>query len=373
MRKAHHHFMMVIAVLILSVVYIPSDSVSVTGLSETPAYSPDARKLSTEDAAALQFFNWEDYIGEHTIEDFTKATGIPVSLTTFADSEELLGIIQSDFSRVDLAIVSGDTAREMVDAKLLAKVDYSKIPNFKYIDATYRHPPYDPGQQYTVPYLMGTTGFMINTKLILHYTKSWNMLWDERYKGKIGMLNNGWEVIAAALKKLGYSINTRNLGQIREAEQILLEQKPLVAGYLSPTKLIDMMVSEELWLAQSYSGDAMVAAGRNKDLVFVNPVEGGARWIDVFVISRMGKHRDEAHEFINYILTPKVMGRIASEMWYATPNGAATRFMSSDVLESDSIYPLPETLKKFEFFRENSDPQANRYEIRIWAELQGGG
>jgi spermidine/putrescine-binding protein len=307
----------------------------------------DKNKHST-----LVLYNWEDYIGAKTVKNFQKETGIDVREAFYDDEEAMLGAVQSDLSAYDLVVASDDMVREMLKGKLLAELDFSKIPNIKNIYDNYLNTSWDPDQKYTVPYLAGTTGIVINKKYIKENTDSWAVLFDNRYKGKIAMLNNPFEVMAAASKVLGYSINTTDPGEIAQVKELLLEQKPDILGYLDVVKIQNMMIDEELWAAHIYSGEGLVACDENENLEYVIPGEGAVLWLDSFVMPRDAKHREEAHAFLNYILRPKVNAAIASELWYATADREAVEFVDPEVLDSESVYPPPEFLERCELFED---------------------
>ena len=157
---------------------------------------------------SFTLYNWEEYIGSKTLKNFKKETGIEVKEIFFQEEEEMLGAVQSNLTAYDLVVVSDDAVREMIQAKMLSPIDYSKIPNFKFVGEKYRNMPFDPEQKYSVPYLIGTTGMVVNKNYIKENTDGWSVLFNESYKGHLAMLNNGYEVAAAESKLLGYSINT---------------------------------------------------------------------------------------------------------------------------------------------------------------------
>jgi spermidine/putrescine transport system substrate-binding protein len=315
-----------------------------TEVKETPA--------KTMETKTLVLYNWEEYIGSKTLQNFEKETGIHVQEIFFQDEEEMLGAIQSDLKAYDLIVCSGDLVREMQEAKILGQLDLSKIPNFKYISKQYINRPFDPEQKYSIPYLFGTTGMVVNTKYIKENTDSWQVLYDKRYKGKIAMLNNSFEVMAVASKTLGYSINDTSNEKITKMKSILGEQKPLLQGYLDVMTIKDLLIEEKLWAAQIYSGEGLAAVDENENLEYIIPKEGAPIWVDHFAMLRHAQHKEEAHIFINYILRPEVNAAIASELWYATTNEAATPHMDPEVTQSPSVYPTPEIRARCEFFED---------------------
>ena len=183
------------------------------------------------------------------------------------------------------------------------------------------------------------------------------------------MLNNKEEVIAVALKYLGYSINSNNISQLEEAKELLLQQKTLIQGYEDPITIIDKLGSGELLLAHCYSGDAYSAAEANENITFVIPEEGADLWIDNLVISVDSPHKYTAEVFINYIFEPEVHTNITNYLWYANPNVAAQELIEEEIIEDPGIYPPQNVLDKCEYFAE-LDSQTHSEHNRIWIELQ---
>lgn len=321
--------------------------------------------LSTE----LNIFNWEEYFGETTLEDFEELFGVKINLYTFEEEDYMLSSLATNPGKYDVVITSGSTVETLIKTKALAKLNKNHIPNIKYLDPTYMNLSFDPGNVYSVPYLWGTTGIAVNTSAVTGNVTSWSILWDANYSGKIVLLNNKDEVIAAALKYLGYSINTRNLSHLKEAEQLLLQQKPLIQGYEDPLDIIEKLVSGEVVLAHCYSGDAYAAADENQNITYVIPEEGAPLWIDNLVIPVDSPHKYTAEVFINYILEPEVIGNITNSQWYANPNKAAEKYVNASILEDPGIYPPQSIIENCEFFE--ALDSATYYEYnRIWAELQ---
>ncbi len=322
----------------------------------------------------LNVYNWEDYFGETTLSDFEKKFGVKVNLETFSDEEELIASLRSNPGKYDVIITSGDNIRECKEMRLLTEIDLKNIPNLKNIDPKFRNPAYDPGHRYSVPYLWGTTGMVVNRTFIKDDGDSWSILWNPKYEGKIAMLNSPDEVMVAALKYLGYPLNTRDPSKLEKARQKLLEQNPLITGYLDAIFIRDKTISNEIWAAQVYSGEGMFAADKNEALEYIIPKEGASIWIDCLAIPRDAKHKYTAEVFINYILDPKVSAKIANYLWYANCNIAARAYTQEEILKSPSLYPPEEILKKCEFFHPvgSTEQEARFYQIlyKVWSELQ---
>ena len=358
--KISHLTTLIFSVISLVLIFSCSDEPrKMTEIKETPA--------KTMGTKTLVLYNWEEYIGSKTLENFEKETGIHVQEINYKDEEEMLGAIQSDLKAYDLIVASDDLIREMQQAKILAQLDYSKIQNFKYISKKYVNKPCDPEQKYSIPYLFGTTGMVVNTKYIKEDTDSWQVLFDKRYEGKIAMLNNSFEVMSAASKLLGYSINDTSNEKFTKMKPMLRQQKLLLQGYLDVMTIKDLLIKEKLWAAQIYSGEGLAAVDENENLEYVIPKEGAPIWVDYFAMPRHAQHKEEAHIFLNYILRPEVNAAIASELWYATPNEAATPHIDPEVTQSPSVYPTPEIKARCEFYEDTGE--ATPIFSRIWTDL----
>lgn len=329
--------------------------------------SDQDNKKSDNTENILKIYNWEEYIGSDTIEKFTEKTNITVLQEFYEDEEEMFALIRSDLSAFDLVIASDDLVREMILGKVLSKINLQKIPNIKNISSEFLNLSYDPEQEYSVPYLWGTTGMVINTKYIDSDEKSWSVLFSEKYSGRIAMLNNPYEVLSAPLKLAGYSINTADRTILVEAEKKLTEQQKIIKGYYDAVSIADMLVSEEIWAAQIYSGEGISASDENENLFYIIPEEGAPIWLDNFVILRDAENVEEAHLFLNFILEAEINGDIASELWYATANNAALKYIDSEVLEFESVFPDEETLSRCEYYRDIGE--ATGTVVEIWNRL----
>jgi spermidine/putrescine transport system substrate-binding protein len=208
---------------------------------------------------------------------------------------------------------------------------------------------------------------VVNTKYVKENTDSWQVLFDKRYKGKLAMLNNSFEVSSVASKLLGYSINDTSNEKFSKLTPMLHEQKPLLQGYMDVMTIKDLLIEEKLWAAQIYSGEGLAAVDENENLAYVIPKEGAPIWIDYFAVPRFAQHKEEAHIFLNYILRPEVNAAIASELWYATPNEAATPHMDPEVTQSPSVYPPPAIRARCEFFMDTGE--ATPIFTKLWTNL----
>jgi spermidine/putrescine transport system substrate-binding protein len=272
---------------------------------------------------ALNLYNWSDYVAKSTIPNFQKQTGITVTQDYFSSNEELLAKLQAGGTGYDVIVPSDYMVSIMIKSDVLEPLDMSKIPNFKNVGENYKGLPYDPDNQYSVPYQWGTTGILYNKKRLGKLEPSWDPMWDPDSKGMIGMLNDERETPGAALYKLGYSVNSKNKEQLDEAEAELKKQKPLLRGYFDSTQNRPAVINGDLLLGHVFSGDAFLAMAQDDDLDYLIPEPAATRWTDNMAIPKGAEHPDNAHKFINYILGAKAGAALSNYTYYNTPNEAA--------------------------------------------------
>lgn len=315
----------------------------------------------------LYVYNWGDYIDESVIGEFEKETGIKVVYDTFATNEDMYVKIKSGGSTYDLIFPSDYMITRMRDEGMLEKINLANIPNFKYIDDRFKGQDYDPKNEYSVPYMWGTIGILYNTTMVDEPVDSWDIMWDPKYSKEIIMLDSQREAIAIALIKLGYSINTTDVDQLREAAELLKQQKPLVLAYaLDETK--DKMVAGEAALALVWSGDALYAMDENSDLDYAIPNEGTNLWFDGMAIPKGAKNKEAAEKFIDFLCRTDIAFRNADYTGYATPHVEARELLDPEIRENRAAYPEDEDLVNAEIFV--SLGEVLRDYDRIWTEVK---
>lgn len=295
----------------------------------------------------LNLYNWSDYVAKSTIPDFQKQTGIKVTQDYFSSNEDLLAKLQAGGSGYDVIVPSDYMVTIMAKSGILLPLDKSKIPNFENLGKNFRGLPYDPHNKYSVPYQWGTTGILYNKKVVGKIT-GWDAMWDPKFKGKIGMINDERETPGAALYKLGYSVNTTDRGKLNQAEAELKKQKPLLRGYFDSTQIRPLVQKGDLLLGHVYSGDAFLVLGSNPELDYIVPKPAATRWTDNMAIPKSAPHPDNAHKFINYILSARAGAALSNYTYYNTPNEAALPLID-DALKKLPGYTLPpEVYKRLE-------------------------
>ena len=300
------------------------------------------------DPKKLALYNWSDYVAESTIPGFEKKTGVKVQQDFYSSNEELLAKLQAGGTGYDVIVPSDYMVSIMQKSDVLEKLQKDKIPNMKNLDPDFVGLSYDPKNEYSATYQWGTTGILYNPEVVKEDVTSWDAMWDEKYSGKIGMLNDVRETFGACLKRLGYSLNSTDQAELDEAQSELEKQKPLLRGYFASPEAGDLVVGGDLALAHLFSGDAFSAIAENDKLVYVIPGEGATRWTDNMAIPKGAPNPDGAHDFINYILDAKVGAELSNYTYYGCPNEAAFPMIDKEAKEDESIYPPPEVFENLE-------------------------
>jgi len=317
----------------------------------------------------LRVFNWGEYISDgsdgslNVIKEFTKRTGIQVGYQVFSTNEEMYAKIISGSTDYDVLIPSDYMIGKMINEDLLAKLDFSNIPNYKYIDDAFKNLEYDPANEYSVPYTWGTVGIIYNKTMVTDPVDNWDILWDSNYAGKILMFNNPRDSYGIALKKLGYSQNTTDRDEIDQATDELKKQKLVVQAYVMD-EIFPKMTAGEAALAPYYAGDAVTMISDNPDLDFVVPKEGTNRFVDAMVVPKTSKNKDLAEQFINFMLEEEVALANIEYIGYSTPMRNVKALLDEKVQNSFS-YPDDEVLSRCETFV-NLDDETTAYMQDSW-------
>lgn len=315
----------------------------------------------------INVYNWGDYIDPSVIKDFEKEFNVKVNYNTFATNEDMYVSIKKGGTSYDVAFPSDYMIERMINEGMLEKINKENIPNLKYIEDRFLDLEFDPNNDYSVPYMWGTFGIIYNKNMVSEKVDSWDILWDEKYKDQILMLDSQRDSIAVALKKLGYSMNSRNIDELEEAKEELIKQKPLVYAYVGD-EVKDMMVGEEAALAVVWSGDAVAMIRENDNLEYVIPKEGSNLWFDNMVIPKTSKNKELAEQFINFMNRPEIAARNTDYIGYSTPNYKAMELLPEDIINSKVAYPTDEEIGDVEIFKDPKD--IIKVYDEIWLEIK---
>ncbi|GAA0694919.1 spermidine/putrescine ABC transporter substrate-binding protein [Clostridium cadaveris] len=322
---------------------------------------------SKSSAEVLNIYNVGDYIDEDLIPKFEKETGIKVVYEKYDTNEIMYQKIKSGGSKYDLVFPSDYMIEKMIKEDLLQKIDYSNIPNYKNIDEKFKNASYDPKDEYSVPYFWGTFGIMYNKTMVSDPIESWDILWNEKYKQQILMLDSVRDTMGIALMKLGYSQNSINEAELQKAKEELIKQRPLVLAY-GNDDIKDRLLGGEAAMGIVYSGDAITLMEEDKNLAYAIPKAGTNKWIDAMCIPYNAENKKEAEKFINFMLDAQNAKQNIDYINYSTPNKAAFELLDEEVKNNPVAYPSDDIVKKSEFFIDLGD-KIKLYDD-LWLEIK---
>ena len=268
--------------------------------------------------------SWGEYIDTSLIYEFQEKTGIEVNYQTLESNEALYSTLALGGANYDVIVPSDYMISQLIEEGRLQELDYSKIPNFEKIDERFQNLSYDPENLYTVPYTWGTLGIIYNTTMVDEPITSWSAMFDEKYADNVVMIRNSRDALGIALYYLGYSVNTTDENEIREAYQLLADANAkgvYQAFYMD--EIFQTMERGNAAITAYYAGDYLTMLENNPDLAYVVPEEGSNWFVDAMCILKDAKNVDEAHEWINFIASTEANLANMDYIWYASPNTEA--------------------------------------------------
>lgn len=337
----------------------------------------------------LYVYNWSDYIAEETIANFEAATGIKVTYDVFDSNEVLESKLLAGRTGYDVVVPSGAFLERQIMAGVFQKLDKSKLPNLKNMDKVVMEKVaiHDPGNQYAIDYMWGTTGLGYNIGKIAEifgedYTPdSWDLLFDPEKVSRLKecgvyVLDAPSEVLEIALNYLGKDPHTSSKADYAEAEKLLMAVRPYITKFHS-SEYISALANGDICLAMGWSGDVFMAGDRaaeaenGVEIDYVIPKEGTINWFDLMAIPADAPHPDNAHKFLNYIMQPEVVAAITNYVWYANGNKASEAFIDPEILEWPAVYPDDEVKSRL-FADVMATPQVDRMRTRLWNKIKTG-
>ena len=300
----------------------------------------------------LNVYNWGMNIADGTDDTLDiiaafeeKYPNIRVQYATYESNEVMYSKLKNGGITVDVIIPSDYMIARMINEDMLLELNFDNIPNFQYVDEEFRNNDFDPENKYSVPYTWGTVGILYNTKYVAEEdVTGWELLWNEKYAGKILMIDNSRDAFGIAQYRLGYDVNTTDEAQLKKCAELLAQQKPVVQQYVMD-QIYSIMQNEEAWIAPYYAGDCMLMMEENEDLAFYLPQEQGFNlFIDAMCIPSCCREKEAAELFINFLCDPEISGANMDYICYASPSSEAKNYMEDYLAESKVIYPDAEVL-----------------------------
>lgn len=321
----------------------------------------------------LNVYNWGEYIDDEEIDvitQFERLTGCEVNYTTFESNENMYSKLSGGGVSYDVVIPSDYMIERLISEEMLLPLDYANIPNYsKYFDSEkYGYLVENGISDYAVIYNVGTTILIYNKNYVDEVPTSWNVLWDEQYKGKVLMFNNPRDAFAVAQFALGQDINTTNMADWDAAADYLLEQRQTVKPEYVMDEIFIKMESGEYAFATYYAGDYELMVKNNSDLGFVFPEEGVNTFYDAMCIPKGSQNKKGAEAFINFMMEPEIALANAEYIYYATPNTSVIENEDYSLADSEAVYP--ENLENTQEFH-NLPTDTLQYMNNLWMKVKG--
>ncbi|MFS8047971.1 polyamine ABC transporter substrate-binding protein [Rhizobium sp. BR 314] len=336
----------------------------------------------------VNIYNWSDYIDDSILSDFTKETGIKVVYDTFDQNETVETKLLAGKTGYDIVVPTAYFLQRQIKAGVFQKLDKSKLPNITNMWDTVqqRIATYDPGNQYAIDYMWGTSGVGYNVDKVKQILGSdeapdIDIVFDPKLAANfkdcgIYMLDSPTDVIPAALRYLGLDPNSTKQEDFKKAEDLLTAVRPFVRKFHS-SEYINALANGDICVAFGYSGDVLQARNRAAEakngvkISYSIPKKGAQMWFDVMAIPADAPHVAEAHAFLNYIMKPEVIAKASNFTAYANGNKASQQFVSKDVLEDPAVYPTDAVREKL-FTLTPWDSKTQRVATRLWTKVTTG-
>lgn len=318
----------------------------------------------------LYFLNWADYIPEELVRKFERETGAKVVLDTFESPEAMLAKLKAGADREFSLVVAPDYyVLQMAREGLVAPLDKGRLAGLANLDPFFQDPPYDPGLQYSVPYLWGTTGLAYREDLVKGPVDSYGVFFDPaRQVGPFLLLDEMRETIGAALKYLGYSFNATDPEALEKAKELLIAAKARSVGFAGGVEALNRILGGDAAVSLAYSGDVLQARQEDERLRYALPKEGGTLWTDAMVVLKRGPAQDLAYRFIDFLLRPENAAELAAYTRYATPVAQAVPLLPQEMRQDPTVFPPEEVRAKLEYLKDLG-PDIALYD-RVWTEVK---
>jgi spermidine/putrescine-binding protein len=329
--------------------------------------SSSSSQSGEADTRTLYYYTWSDYVDPELMAAFEDSHGVRVVVDTFSSNEELLAKVQTGMTGYDVVVPSDFMAGIMGRLGLLADLDLKRIPHVQDLEIQLTQLPFDPTQQFAIPYLWGTVGIGYNAEVVTEVPTSWDILWDPQYSGRISMLNDQREVFGLALRALGHSLNSRDPRTIQQAKDRLIIQKPLVKAYTSE-QFDQLLVSGDVVLAHAWGGPVARAMREDPSIRYAIPQEGGTIWTDCLAVLASSANKTLAMDFINYLLSEQVALQTSKRLLFASANRHIRSQLPPEIRNNIAVYPPDEILPRMEWMEDVHE--AIRDYDRAWTELK---
>jgi len=320
-----------------------------------------------KETPVLHIYTWADYVKPELVARFETENGCKVVIDTFDSNEAMYAKLKAGATGYDLITPTSYMVSLMKSQGMLQTLDKSRLPNLSHVDPEYLQIAIDKGMDYSVPYMLTNTGIAYLKSKVADFEPTWAMFERADLKGRMVMLNDMRETIGAALKFLGYSLNSTNDEELAKARDVVLRWKKNLAKFENEQYKTGI-ASGEFLLVHGYSGDILQVQGENADIAFAMPREGGTVSCDDLVISKTAKEVELAHAFINFLHDPQVAAENSNFIQYLCPNKDAYPLMDASIRDNPGIFLPAEVRAKCEILADLGAD--NPKWVKVWDEIK---
>jgi len=309
----------------------------------------------------LNLYIWTEYIDPDIITQFEKEYNCKVVVSLYESNEEMLGKLQAGgVSQYDLVVPSDFIMESLINLNLLQPIDHALVPNIVNLKDNFVSPPFDPGNKYTVAWQWGTVGIVYSKDKFPNGVSSWKDILEPAPDTKFMFFDSEREMIGAALRYKGFSVNSMNKTELMDAANLMIADKKLPGfmGFEGNVGGRNKVIAGTVDIAMAYNGDVIQSMAENSNISFCNPKEGTVVWVDSLCIPREAPNPTLAMKFMNYILRADIGAQLSNFNQFATPNKASLPLITPDDLANPAIYPDEETEKHLEYVLELPDSNA---------------
>ncbi len=348
-----------------------------------------ATGAATAQEDTLNVYNWSDYIAADTVPKFEEEFGVSVNYDVYDSNEVLEGTLMAGGTGYDVVVPSGSFFQRQIEAGIYQKLDKSKLDNWDHLDPQILEQvaQYDPGNEYGVPYMWGTTGIGYNVAMVEERLgadadfDTWDLIFDPETAAKLAdcgvtLLDAPTEVFNTARQYLGLDPLSTDEDDLQAAVDLIMEIRPHIR-YFHSSQYINDLANGEVCVSMGWSGDVFIAADRAEagerdvEVAYTIPREGATIWFDIMAIPEGAPHPDNAHKWLNYQMRPEVAAENVNYVWYATANQDALPMIDDDIKNDPAIYPSEEVMESL-FVDLPQEPRFARVQTRAWTRVKTG-
>jgi len=319
--------------------------------SASPAEQAAAPAPAGDPEKKLSLFCWSEYVPQIVIDQFTKETGIKVSVENYASNEEMLAKLLAGGGSYDLIQPSEYVIEGLIKENLLSPIDHAAIPNIKNLAPDFVNMSFDPGNKFTIPYMAGTVGIVVNTALVTEEIKGYGDVFQDKYKKNIVVLDDAREIVSWSLDFIDIPVNEVSDENLAKVKPVLAKWLPLVKVYDSDSPKTALL-NGDVAIGVVWGGEGAKLLEADKKFKWVAPAEGSHLFVDSLAIPKTAKHVKNAELFMNFILRPDISAKISEEFPYLNPNAAARELLTEAQRTNPASFPSAAELANMQTFKD---------------------